>query len=182
MQLHHTRHFDEVRQEVLRATSGQTIQDRDVDALHDLADYTSYLLENSVSAIPGIALYLLVCAALVITVILAILWILADGSDRTLRMVWEKVFITVQVLTTGVPANYDAIRGGERAVFLAGLLMGIVLVAILLVIITEAFSTRMAKIAEGKTKSSNEGTLSFSGGTSPRFESYARLRFCGEVS
>jgi hypothetical protein len=152
MQLHHTRHFDEVRQEVLRATSGQTIQDRDVDALHDLADYTSYLLENSVSAIPGIALYLLVCAALVITVILAILWILADGSDRTLRMVWEKVFITVQVLTTGAFANYDAIRGGERAVFLAGLLMGIILVAILLAIITEAFSTRMAKIAEGKTK------------------------------
>ena len=151
--LQNTKLFDEVRAEVLRTASGQTIQDRDVDALHRFSDYMSYLLENSVSAIPGIALYLLIIAAAIVTVILATMWVVASSEEEvSTQAILRKVFITIQVLTTGGYGIDLADSQGEKAVFLLGLISGLVMVAILLAIITEAFSARMAKIVEGKTK------------------------------
>lgn len=150
-QLHHTKLFEEVRAEVMRATSGQTIQERDVDALQKFTDYASYILENSVSAIPGIALYLLVLSTVSITIFLSVLWCFVIDEPLSLERITTKIFQTIQLLTTG--GFTDAkLAPPEKLIFVVGLFLGLVIIAILLAIITDAFAHKMAHIAEGKTK------------------------------
>lgn len=166
-----------VIKEVIKRANNLTLIERDTDAVFTLADKMIYLGENYLASAPGGSLNILLLITGVAMVGMSILWAIVmnlgavDEQHRSEpNPPWHNIhlyiFYTFQIFASG---GYDTAVGYDakwsdlhlstnfyvvmaRVVYITSLIIGLVIFAVLVGIITAGFEAILEGIEEGRSK------------------------------
>ena len=166
------RQYANEKDEVLRASDGMTMKERDSDASITMHDKMVYYTENFMSVYTSAQFWGLGIITLMLTVVLGLLWKAVapppgggggddDGDDGDdpfggTRSLADAIYTSFEVIVAG-GYNSDIQDPLHRLVFLAMLFCGLVIFGIFVGFITDAVTGFMEALSEGKTKVVEEG-------------------------
>ena len=153
--------YNHEKDEVLRASDGMTMKERDSDASITMHDKMVYYTENFMSVYTSAQFWGLGLITLVLTIVLGLLWKVVapshsaevgdDGDDGDpfggTRSVADAIYTSFEVIVAG-GYNSDIQDPAHRLVFLAMLFCGLVIFGIFVGFITDAVTGFMEVIRD----------------------------------
>jgi hypothetical protein len=146
--------FTELTEELTSNSIFSKLSERDVDAIFTYKDWIKYRLDLFVASNPDSRFLFLILCTLIMMMVLAAIWTIIK-HDKELKSTYstflDAFYMTFLVTTTG-DYNVDVERSVERFIFGIIVLLGIIVTAVLIGIVTDTMSSAMAELASGKSK------------------------------